>query len=115
MYLFFFSACSCYPPGTLSAGVLSCDPTSGSCPCLPHVEGRQCDKCESGYWNIDSGTGCEECNCDPIGSLGRSCDQGSGQCQCKKGVTGLKCDQCQSFFYGFSVDGCKGMMMKNRF
>lgn len=29
----------------------------GSCPCLPKVEGRQCDKCQSGYWNIDSGTG----------------------------------------------------------
>ena len=58
--LFYFSACSCYPPGTLSAGVLSCDPVSGSCPCLPHVEGRQCDKCEVGYWNIDSGTGTEK-------------------------------------------------------
>ncbi|XP_071154854.1 laminin subunit gamma-1-like [Mytilus edulis] len=99
-------ACSCYPPGTLSAGVLSCDPVVGSCPCLPKVEGRQCDKCQSGYWNIDSGTGCEECNCSPIGSLDDTCDQGSGQCQCKVGVTGLKCDQCQRFFFGFSSAGC---------
>ena len=61
-YMYIISACSCYPPGTLSAGVLSCDPVSGSCPCLPHVLGRQCDKCDAGYWNIDSGTG-KSCDC----------------------------------------------------
>ena len=52
-----FLACNCYPLGTVSAGVLACNPTTGDCPCLPNVKGRQCDMCEVGYWNLASGQG----------------------------------------------------------
>ncbi|KAH3798034.1 laminin subunit gamma-1-like [Dreissena polymorpha] len=99
-------ACNCYPPGTESVGVLSCNPQTGDCPCLPNVKGRQCNQCEVGYWNLESGQGCEACMCDPIGSLNTTCHLGTGQCQCKPGVTGRKCDQCDRFFFGFSTVGC---------
>ncbi|KAJ8300900.1 hypothetical protein KUTeg_022419 [Tegillarca granosa] len=99
-------ACNCYPPGTLSAGVLTCDPVTGQCPCLTHVEGRQCDRCRTGYWNLDSGTGCEDCLCNSMGSLNRTCDVIYGQCQCKPGVTGRSCDKCMLYHYGFSNTGC---------
>ncbi|OWF54908.1 laminin subunit gamma-1-like [Mizuhopecten yessoensis] len=99
-------ACNCYPPGTLNTGGLLCDPTIGQCPCLPHVVGRKCDACEAGYWNLDSGAGCEACDCLPMGSLNNTCQVAGGQCQCKPGVTGRQCDQCKPFYYGFSDTGC---------
>ncbi|WAR30636.1 LAMC1-like protein [Mya arenaria] len=99
-------SCNCYPPGTSTVGVLSCNPETGNCPCLPNVLGRQCDECEVGYWNLESGQGCEACDCDPIGSLNNTCNLGTGQCKCKPGVTGRKCDQCDRFYYGFSIIGC---------
>ncbi|KAL4219663.1 Laminin-type epidermal growth factor-like domai [Mactra antiquata] len=99
-------ACNCYPAGTVSAGVLNCNPTTGDCPCLPNVRGRQCDECLDGFWNLDSGQGCEACMCDPVGSLNDTCNLYTGQCECKPGVTGRMCDQCQRFYYGFSEIGC---------
>lgn len=101
-------ACNCYPSGTIiQPGVIGCDPLSGQCPCLPNIGGRQCDRCEPGYWNLDSGKGCERCDCDRIGSTNYTCEQRGGQCQCKPGVTGRRCDTCQRHFYGFSQTGCQ--------
>ena len=63
--MYYIPACSCYPPGTITAGVISCNPQTGDCPCQPNVRGRQCNQCEEGYWNLDSGQGlC--CYCVPI-------------------------------------------------
>ncbi|PVD22260.1 hypothetical protein C0Q70_18068 [Pomacea canaliculata] len=101
-------ACNCYPSGTIiQPGVLGCDPTSGQCPCLPNVAGRQCERCDPGYWNLESGKGCERCDCDRIGSTNYTCEQRGGQCQCKTGVTGRRCDTCQRYFFGFSPSGCQ--------
>ncbi|KAK3087389.1 hypothetical protein FSP39_005285 [Pinctada imbricata] len=100
------SACNCYPAGTMVIMDISCDPNTGQCACMSHVEGRQCDRCQPGYWNIDSGSGCENCNCNPVGSTSTECEIRTGQCQCKPGVTGLKCDQCMRYHYGFSDQGC---------
>lgn len=96
--------CQCYPLGTDLAD--SCDQITGACHCLSHVQGRNCDECEPGYFNIGSAEGCEPCNCDTIGSLNKTCDINSGQCLCQPGVTGLRCDQCEVFKYGFSASGC---------
>ena len=52
-----------------------CDHLSGQCPCLPNVEGRQCDRCATNHWKIASGEGCEHCDCDPVGSLSEQCNQ----------------------------------------
>lgn len=72
------------------------------------MEGKHCDICVEGYWNLASGEGCESCNCDPTGSLDHTCNIATGQCKCRPGVFGLKCDQCQPYHYGFSLEGCKG-------
>ena len=52
------SACNCNPSGTIiQPGVIGCDPQTGQCPCLPSVGGRQCERCDPGYWNLESGNG----------------------------------------------------------
>lgn len=82
--------CSCYPQGTeqTELGVSICDQATGTCRCKPNVIGRNCNECQSGYFNIISGNGCESCNCDAIGSFNSSCERFTGQCYCKPGVTG---------------------------
>lgn len=102
-------SCSCYPQGTEQTddGISICEQLSGNCRCKPNVTGRNCNECVSGYFNINSGNGCEGCNCDPIGAYNASCERFSGQCYCKPGVTGPRCDQCELSQYGFSADGCK--------
>lgn len=108
-------ACECFPLGSNpndntrnsdDLGVISCDKVTGLCPCLPNVVGRHCEQCRDDHWNIFSGSGCETCNCDRMGSVNGSCDMTSGQCFCKDGVSGTKCDQCLPNYYAFSPDGC---------
>lgn len=101
--------CQCYAPGTQEledGGIVPCEQLTGHCRCKPHVTGRNCDKCEDGYYNIISGEGCAPCNCDPEGSYNRTCDDITGQCECKPGVTSLRCDACLPYQYGFGREGC---------
>ncbi|XP_029636725.1 laminin subunit gamma-1 [Octopus sinensis] len=100
-------ACNCNPKGILHTGMYSCDPRNGQCPCQLHVEGLKCDRCAPGYWNLESGNGCESCRCNSIGSLESECDHGTGQCKCKNNIVGKRCGKCLPYHYGFSVDGCK--------
>ncbi|GFY79495.1 laminin subunit gamma-1 [Trichonephila inaurata madagascariensis] len=104
-------ACNCYSVGTEQrdpdSDVLVCNYATGQCPCKPNVEGKHCDTCVEGYWNLASGQGCEPCYCDPTGSIDRTCDISTGQCNCRPGVMGQKCDQCMPLHYGFSPEGCK--------
>ncbi|XP_012941612.1 laminin subunit gamma-1, partial [Aplysia californica] len=98
------TACNCYPPGTVSQpGTRGCDVRSGQCLCLDNVVGRQCERCELGYWDIVSGQACE---CDRVGSSNYTCDERSGQCQCKDGVAGRMCERCADYFFGHSESGC---------
>lgn len=101
--------CLCNQLGTLEleGGELNCDQMNGQCKCKPHVIGTNCDECEPGYFDLNSGQGCQSCNCDPIGSLNNTCDIHTGQCHCRPGVTGLRCNSCLQYHYGFSTDGCK--------
>lgn len=101
--------CNCNPLGSIRRGYESiyCDAITGQCECQPNVYGQRCDNCLDGYWNLNQGSGCESCNCDPIGSLNQTCDIYSGQCQCHPGVTGQHCNQCTRYYYAFSYDGCK--------
>lgn len=99
--------CQCFPPGTDDFnGEPICDQTTGACKCKSHVIGTNCDQCENGFFNILSTEGCQNCNCDPIGSYNQSCDLYTGQCYCRPGVTGLRCDHCEARKYGFSTEGC---------
>ncbi|ESN95416.1 hypothetical protein HELRODRAFT_193581 [Helobdella robusta] len=99
-------SCHCHLPGTASQHGDPCDLYSGQCACLPNVIGLKCDRCVDGFWNINSGRGCERCRCDYTGSFNSSCDHHSGQCHCKPGVTGRNCDKCDINYYKFSQTGC---------
>lgn len=69
-----FLECVCNSLGTdESQGV--CDSETGQCPCLKNVDGLECNRCAPGYYNLASGEGCQECNCDKDGSLEGSCNQ----------------------------------------
>lgn len=59
-----FRDCECVVPGSINNEPL-CDPTSGSCSCKPNVEGRQCEKCKPGYFDLsaDNEFGCTPCFC----------------------------------------------------
>ena len=110
-------ACECYAPGSIESENINenlddiqCDLNNGQCNCKPNVIGRQCNECESGFWNITSGSGCVDCKCDMLGAINKSCDRQSGQCFCKPGVTGLKCDTCLPSYYALSDSGCKSCM-----
>ncbi|KAA0719380.1 Laminin subunit gamma-1 [Triplophysa tibetana] len=98
--------CSCSPDGTVNRQT-TCFQSTGQCQCLPHVTNRDCSACEPGFYNIQSGEGCERCNCDSIGSTNGQCDITSGQCECQPGVTGQRCERCEVNFFGFSSSGCK--------
>ncbi|XP_071392229.1 laminin subunit gamma-1-like, partial [Centroberyx affinis] len=98
--------CSCSPFGTVDQQT-GCSQVTGQCPCLPHVSERDCSACQPGFFNLHSGTGCERCDCNPIGSTNGQCDIISGQCECQPGVTGQHCERCEVNFFGFGSSGCK--------
>jgi laminin gamma 1 len=95
-------ACDCFPLGTFTnelGHVEQCNLNDGQCACKPNVLNRDCSECKDGYWNIKSGKGCEQCNCNPLGSYNQSCNINTGQCYCRPGVQGLKCDSCAPMWY----------------
>uniref|UniRef100_A0A8C7MMZ1 Laminin, gamma 3 n=1 Tax=Oncorhynchus kisutch TaxID=8019 RepID=A0A8C7MMZ1_ONCKI len=98
--------CGCSPAGT-SGSLEDCDPQTGSCLCPSHVTGRDCGQCEVGFFNLQSGVGCERCTCNPIGSSSMACHQITGQCVCRLGLEGRLCSTCRMGFYGFSSRGCR--------
>ena len=53
-------------------------------------------------------SGCESCDCHPVGSVVTLCDPVTGDCSCKQGVEGDSCDTCLPGYYGYSEEGCKG-------
>lgn len=109
--------CQCNPDGSNVIEVLTedgrtlelpiCNGHTGDCSCKPHVVGKNCDRCEDGYFKLKSKVGCEPCNCDRMGSLNKTCHVDHGQCHCNVGVTGKRCESCLPRHYGFSPDGCK--------
>ncbi|NXJ43448.1 LAMA2 protein, partial [Ciconia maguari] len=74
--------------------------------CPPGYEGQYCERCSSGYVGNPQtpGGSCQECECDPYGSLPVPCDPVTGQCTCKPGFTGWKCVGCE---YRHARDGMK--------
>uniref|UniRef100_A0A8C8SLQ1 Laminin subunit alpha-2 n=1 Tax=Pelusios castaneus TaxID=367368 RepID=A0A8C8SLQ1_9SAUR len=65
--------------------------------CLTGYEGQYCERCSLGYYGNPEvpGGSCQECQCNPNGSIHNNCDRVSGQCLCKQGVTGQLCDACE--------------------
>lgn len=54
-------------------------------------------RCSPGYTGDPRtpGRSCQECECDPYGSLPIPCDPVTGQCTCKPGSTGWTCAGCK--------------------
>ncbi|KAL8178112.1 UNVERIFIED_CONTAM: Laminin subunit gamma-1 [Gekko kuhli] len=99
-------ACNCNPYGTVNVQT-NCNQVTGQCECLPHVTERACSSCEPGFYNLQSGRGCERCDCHPLGSTNGHCDIQTGQCECQPGITGQRCERCEANHFGFGPEGCK--------
>ncbi|XP_050736724.1 laminin subunit beta-1-like isoform X4 [Eriocheir sinensis] len=100
--------CVCNLLGT-NQTIGACDHETGQCPCLPNVLGLECDRCAPSHWKIASGSGCEACACDLVGSYSNQCNEREawqlrrsfdGQCHCRSGFGGRQCNQCETNYYG---------------
>lgn len=91
--------CLCNAAGTVGGSI--CEENSDSCQCKPNVEGPQCDRCVSGFYNLSTSNsqGCSKCSCFLEGSVSQQCDPLTGQCPCRRNFVGLKCEQCSSGFW----------------
>ncbi|XP_030630773.1 LOW QUALITY PROTEIN: usherin [Chanos chanos] len=96
------AACGCDPLGTVPGSV--CDPDDGQCVCLTRRHGQNCSTCRIGFFLSDRGTsGCEACDCHPVGAVNQACDPDTGQCGCgHPSLAGRRCDQCRPLHYGFN-------------
>ncbi|XP_058880004.1 laminin subunit alpha-2 isoform X3 [Acipenser ruthenus] len=89
--------------------------------CPLGYEGQYCERCSPGFYGDPRSPGgsCQECKCDPNGSLPLPCDQLTGQCQCKQGTTGLACDRCMERHVCepqqiiFCDDECTGLLLND--
>ncbi|XP_066548069.1 laminin subunit gamma-2 [Amia ocellicauda] len=63
--------------------------------CIDNTDGRNCERCKSGYFQQRAGDRCHACSCNPLGSVSSECDS-YGRCSCRPGVEGDKCERCQS-------------------
>lgn len=96
--------CNCNPAG-LVAEFGGCDKVEQGklCECKDRVKGRICNQCKDLFWNLQMNNihGCEECLCNPNGTISRIgfCDSLTGQCNCKPNVQGRTCNNCRSNTY----------------
>ena len=102
--------CQCNPFGTFHSDenmLPECNALTGKCSCKPNVVGHDCEKCKDGFWNLNSGAGCEDCHCDSVGSINATCHDATGQCFCREGIFGLRCDKLMPLYFAFSVEGAQ--------
>ncbi|PNI87291.1 LAMA2 isoform 5 [Pan troglodytes] len=87
--------------------------------CPRGYEGQYCERCAPGYTGSPGSPGgsCQECECDPYGSLPVPCDPVTGFCTCRPGATGRKCDGCKHWHARegwecvFCGDECTGLLL----
>ena len=60
--------CACNISGTISDE--TCDLMTGQCVCLPGVEGRDCSRCEEGYYGFGGPDGCLQCHEECVNCFG---------------------------------------------
>ena len=65
----------------------------GQCECKTLVEGRQCDKCKPGHFNLQLSNpeGCDNCSCVTMGTRNGdiTCHPTTGVCNCKNNVRSM--------------------------
>ncbi|XP_077145501.1 laminin subunit alpha-2 isoform X2 [Ranitomeya variabilis] len=87
--------------------------------CPRGYEGQYCERCASGYTGNPGipGGSCQECECNPYGSLSMICHPSTGQCTCRSEATGLKCGGCtdrhvrEGPVCAFCDDECTGLLL----
>ncbi|XP_045698619.1 laminin subunit alpha-2 isoform X5 [Phyllostomus hastatus] len=87
--------------------------------CPRGYEGQYCERCAPGYTGSPSSPrgSCQECECDPHGSMPVPCDAVTGLCTCRPGATGPKCDGCEHWHARegtecvFCGDECTGILL----
>ncbi|XP_071954463.1 laminin subunit alpha-like [Antedon mediterranea] len=92
--------CNCFTPGTVS-GSDRCNTVTGQCFCKLLTNGRICDECRDGAYQLTEGNsfGCTACNCDVGGAATNVCDKTTGNCICKARIRGQNCDQPERAHY----------------
>ncbi|MFT7812246.1 laminin subunit alpha-3 [Arapaima gigas] len=90
--------CNCDNWGATSP---TCETLGGQCPCQPHVIGRQCTRCATGYYGFPY---CRRCECGL-----RLCDEVTGQCICPPHTVKPSCNVCESQTFSYHpLLGCEG-------
>ncbi|XP_078791367.1 laminin subunit alpha-3 isoform X1 [Oryzias latipes] len=89
--------CDCNKSGSTGS---DCSPVGGQCPCRPHIIGRQCTKCATGYYGFPY---CRPCECGR-----RLCDEVTGRCICPPQTVRPACDVCQNLTFSYHpLLGCE--------
>ncbi|KAH0617776.1 hypothetical protein JD844_016351 [Phrynosoma platyrhinos] len=90
--------CNCHRNGATNP---MCDPMGGQCHCKPHIIGRQCNRCQTGYYGFPF---CKPCRCGR-----RLCDDITGKCICPPQTIKPRCEVCVRQHFGYHpIVGCVG-------
>nr|XP_021142755.1 laminin subunit alpha-3 isoform X2 [Columba livia] len=96
--------CNCHSVGATSP---TCSPLGGQCICRPNVIGRQCSRCQTGYYGFPF---CKLCNCGQ-----RLCDDVTGKCICPPQTVKPKCEVCEKHYFGYHpLAGCESCNCSKR-
>ncbi|XP_042299302.1 laminin subunit alpha-3-like [Sceloporus undulatus] len=88
--------CNCHRIGATN---LTCDAMGGQCHCKPHIIGRQCNRCQTGYYGFPF---CKPCRCGR-----RLCDDITGKCICPPQTVKPRCEVCVRQHFGYHpLAGC---------
>ncbi|XP_062987370.1 laminin subunit alpha-3 [Elgaria multicarinata webbii] len=90
--------CNCHRNGATSP---TCSPMGGQCTCKQNIIGRQCSRCQTGYYGFPS---CKPCSCGR-----RLCDDITGKCICPPQTVKPRCEVCMRQHFGYHpLAGCEG-------
>ncbi|XP_042654043.1 laminin subunit alpha-3 isoform X2 [Tyto alba] len=96
--------CNCHSTGATSP---TCSPLGGQCICRPNVIGRQCSRCQTGYYGFPF---CKLCNCGQ-----RLCDDVTGKCICPPRTVKPKCEVCEKHYFSYHpLSGCESCNCSER-
>uniref|UniRef100_A0A8C3D1F8 Laminin subunit alpha 3 n=1 Tax=Cairina moschata TaxID=8855 RepID=A0A8C3D1F8_CAIMO len=96
--------CNCHREGATSP---TCSPLGGQCTCRPNVIGRQCSRCQTGYYGFPF---CKLCNCGQ-----RLCDDITGKCICPPQTVKPKCEVCEKHYFSYHpLAGCESCNCSER-